>query len=86
MVELRGQRLVVRQHQRRAVHGLDDLGHGEGLARTGNAEQHLMLLAVAHAARKFVDGGDLIAARAIVHNQPEGGHAFSIRRLALYEG
>ena len=31
--ELRRQRLVVRQHQRRPLHALDDVGHGEGLAR-----------------------------------------------------
>ena len=40
-VELRGQRLVRRQDQRRALRRLDHLGHGEGLARAGDAEQHL---------------------------------------------
>ena len=37
--ELRGQRLVVRQHQRGPLAGLHDLGHGEGLARSGDPLQ-----------------------------------------------
>ena len=41
-VKLGGQGLVRRQHQRRTLRRLDDLGHGEGLARAGNAEQHLV--------------------------------------------
>ena len=49
VVELRGQRLVVRQDQRRAVDRLDDLGHREGLAGPGDAQQHLVLFAFAHA-------------------------------------
>ena len=47
-VELRGQRLVVAQYQRRSVDILDDIGNGERLARArhtqkclcGNATQH----------------------------------------------
>ena len=45
VIELRGEGLVMRQDQRRAVGLLDDLGHGEGLAGAGDAEQHLVLLA-----------------------------------------
>ena len=40
-VELGRERLVGREHQRRALRLLDHLGHGEGLARAGDAEQHL---------------------------------------------
>ena len=43
-VELRGERLVGRQDQRRALRRLDDFGHREGLARAGDAEQHLVAL------------------------------------------
>ena len=43
-VELRGERLVGREDQRRALGRLDHLGHGEGLARAGDAEQHLVAL------------------------------------------
>ncbi len=45
VVELRGEGLVVRQDERRTVDLLDDLGHGEGLAGAGNAQQHLVLFA-----------------------------------------
>src|SRR5580704_3511354 len=41
--ELRSERLIVSQDERRAIGLLDDLGHGEGLARAGNAEQGLVL-------------------------------------------
>ncbi len=40
-VELGRQRLVGRQHQRRALGVLDHLRHREGLARSGHAEQDL---------------------------------------------
>ncbi len=43
-VELGRQRLVGRQDQRRALGALDHLRHGEGLARAGDAEQHLVAL------------------------------------------
>ena len=38
--------VVVGQHQRGALHLLDDLGHGVGLAGAGDAQQHLLLQAV----------------------------------------
>jgi hypothetical protein len=41
-VELRGERLVRRQDDGGALGLLDHLGHGEGLARAGDAEQHLV--------------------------------------------
>jgi len=40
-VELRRERLVGREHQRRPLRRFDHLGHGEGLARAGDAEQDL---------------------------------------------
>ena len=46
VVKLRGQGLVVRQHQGGTIEGLHHLGHGKGFARTGNPQQHLMLLSV----------------------------------------
>ncbi len=63
VIKLRRQRLVVRQDERRAVHLLDDLGHREGLARAGDAEQHLMLLAVVDTAGQRLDRGTLISLR-----------------------
>jgi hypothetical protein len=45
-VELGRQGLVGGQHQGRALQALDRVGHGEGLARAGDPEQHLVALAV----------------------------------------
>ena len=45
VIELRGEGLVVREDQGGPIGLLDDLGHGEGLAGAGDAEQHLVLLA-----------------------------------------
>ena len=42
VVELRRERLVGRDHERRLVHRGDDVRHGEGLAGAGDAEQHLV--------------------------------------------
>ena len=56
---------------------LDDLGHREGLAGAGDAEQNLVLLAVAHAAHEFVDRGGLIALGTVVDRQVKS-HLFSI--------
>ena len=48
-------------NQRRALQGLDDVGHGEGLARTGDAEQDAVAIAVAEAFEQVTDGLGLIA-------------------------
>ena len=61
----------MRQHQRGPADGLDDLGHGERLARAGDAEQHLVLFAVADTARQLGDGVFLIPARPVVDRQPK---------------
>ncbi len=60
-IELGGQRLVGREHQRRALRRLDHLGHGEGLARAGDAEQHLVALMRVHLRHQLGDGLRLIA-------------------------
>ncbi len=51
-VELGRQRLVGRQDQRRALRRLDHLGRGVGLARAGDAEQHLVALLRVHPRRQ----------------------------------
>ena len=66
VIKLRRQRLVVRQNQRRPVDLLDELGHGEGLAGAGDAQQHLVLLALAQPARELLDGRSLIALRLVI--------------------
>src|SRR3546814_15808127 len=45
-IKLRGEDLVRGENQRRALQFLDHLRHGEGLARSGHAEQHLIALAL----------------------------------------
>ena len=50
VIELGGEGLVVGEDERGAVGLLDDLGHGEGLAGAGDAEEDLVLLAGGEAA------------------------------------
>lgn len=69
-IELRRQRLVRREDDGRALGRLDHLGHGEGLARAGDAEQDLAALAGIDALDKVADGGRLVAGGLVV-----GGHA-----------
>ena len=59
-VELSGERLVVGKNERRTVGAGNDVGHGERLAGTGNAEKHLIADAGVQVGDKFVDGGGLI--------------------------
>ena len=59
------------EDQRGAASLFDDLGHGEGFARAGDAEQDLMLLAIEDAAKELVDGGGLVATGAVVDAEVE---------------
>ena len=43
-IKLRRQRFVRGKNKRRTLGAVDDLRHGEGLARTGDAKQHLVTL------------------------------------------
>ncbi len=54
-----------------AVGRLDHLGGGEGLARSGDAEQDLMLLAIEDAAGEGLDGLRLVALGLVVAYQLE---------------
>ena len=58
--KLRGEGFIMRKHQRRAVGTGDDIGHGEGLARTRDAEQDLIAYARIEVRDQFVDSGGLI--------------------------
>src|SRR5260370_7671153 len=71
MIELSGKRLVVREHQRGTVGLLDQLGHGEGLARTRYAKQHLMLFTCFQTAIELLDRRWLVPARLVIAVQPE---------------
>ena len=48
-------------HQGRHIHLCDDRGHGEGLARAGGPQQHLVLLVVPDALEQLADGFRLVA-------------------------
>ena len=81
LVELRGQGLVVRHHQRRAVGLGDDPRHGEGLARPGDPEQDLVLVAAVQCLDQLSLRARLIAAQLEVGDELEvvgqGGHVTS---------
>ena len=62
-VQLGGQRLVGRQDDRGTLRLLDNLGHGEGLARPRGPQQHLVALSGADARHQFGDGRGLVARR-----------------------
>ena len=65
-VKLGGERFVVAHDQRRAVVPRDQIGHGEGLARAGDAEKRLMPVAGGEGLREFFNRLRLIAHRPIV--------------------
>ena len=62
-VELRRQRLVGRENQRRALRLFDHFRHGEGLARAGDAEQHLVAVVAADAFDQIGNRLRLVALR-----------------------
>ncbi len=72
-IKLGGQRLVGRQHQGRPALLGDHMGHGEGLARAGDAEQHLVAVLGLDAADQLVDGMRLVAGRLVFRGEFELG-------------
>ena len=75
LAQLRRERLVVRQHERRPLDLLDDLGHGIGLAAAGHAQQHLLTQAVLQPLGQRLDRLRLVAARRIVRYNLEFRHS-----------
>ena len=65
LTQLGGQRLIVGKHQRGALDGLNDLGHGVGLARARYAHEHLLTEALLHTLGEGGNGLRLIACGAI---------------------
>ena len=63
-----------RDDERRALHAVDDVGHGEGLAAAGDAEERLVLIAAAQAVDQLVDGLGLVAGGLEVGDEFELGH------------
>ena len=96
VAELRGERLVVRDDQRRLLHLLDDPGHRRRLAGRGRAEQRLVALTGAQAVGERRDRLRLVAGRDVRgrclerRHAPEGyfpswapGTLARVRRLGL---
>ena len=79
-IELRGQRLVRRQDDGGALRRLDHLGHGVGLARAGDAEQHLGAVVAVDALDQFLDRGRLVALRLVFGLDHEAHAAFGFFR------
>ena len=79
-VELRRQGLVGRENQRRALRRLDHLGHGEGLARAGDAEQHLGAVVAAHPFHQLDDRLRLVASRLEIRLDDEAKPALGLVR------
>lgn len=82
-IELRRQRLVRRKDDGRALRRLDHLGHGEGLARTGDAEQHLAALAGIDAFHEVGNCGRLVTGWLVLRVHADGNAAFGFRRTGL---
>ena len=65
VAELRGERLVVRDDQRRPLELLDHPGHRRRLARAGGAEQRLVAVACSDGGGELADRTRLVTGRAI---------------------
>ncbi len=78
-VKLRRERLVGGEDYRRALGCLDDLGGGEGLARAGGAEQHLVALSGDHSGNQLGDRRRLVARPA--RTRRRAGTACRLRAL-----
>src|SRR5438094_84790 len=62
-IELSGERLVWREHERWPPRARNDVGHGVGLARPRYAEQRLERQAVVQAGNQSLDRFGLVACR-----------------------
>ncbi len=79
-VELGGERLVGREDERRALRRLDDLGRRVGLARAGDAEQHLVALLRVDAGDELRDRRRLVALRLEIRNDLQRDAALGLLR------
>ena len=65
-VQLRSQGLVVAEDQGRPLQTLDDIGHREGFAGAGHAEERDGADALGKGIAKAVDGRRLVAGRLVI--------------------
>lgn len=83
-IKLPGQRLVVGDHQRRPVQGLDDIRHGEGLAGAGHAKKRLELIALLKAVHQLSNSRGLVAGGGVFRYQFEMIHDSSFRNKNIF--
>ena len=81
-VELRRQSLIMGENQGRPLTPLDDMRHGEGLARTRDPEQHLIPLVTLEPTQQLVDRRRLIPRRGIVRNNLERMKHLALRQVS----
>ena len=63
---------VVGDHQRRALQFPDDIGHGEGLSGSGDAQQHLVFLLFFNTLDQFLDRLGLVTPGAVIRFKQKG--------------
>ena len=80
VAQLRGQRLVVRDHERRPLELLDQPRHRRRLARACGAEQRLEAVARLERARQLADRLRLVAGRRVGGGDAEIGHSDSLAK------
>ena len=70
----------MRKDDRGTIEFLDDLGHGESFARTGDAEQNLVAVATLDSLQELGDGNGLVAAGLVIAGEFEfHGHGLSAK-------
>ncbi len=74
VAQLGGQRLVGSHDQRRLSHPGDDVGHGEGLARAGHAEQRLAAITALQTGGQSGHRLGLIPLQLVVGSYVEAAH------------
>ena len=82
--QLRRQRLVVRDDERRALKPFDDVRHCERLARAGHAQKHLISLALLNALHQLLNRLRLIAPRLIRTFQVKHARTFFLFWFSYY--
>ena len=83
--QLGSQGLIVGQHQGGPLDLLNDLGHGKGLARTGDAQQGLLVQAHLDTLGQGLNGLRLVTRRGVLRNHFKFRHVVpsSARCLVL---
>ena len=74
------------EYKRRSVHTLDDVSHGKGLARSGNAEHRLLTVAGIDAVHQLLYRFGLIARRLVLGYQLESVQIYLLLSVEIATG